>query len=307
MGKKYTFYCVLIAAFLAFIIISCNDGVKDFSPITIQLWPTRANSTESTEKPLPSRGDSVLRITDISEPTIIVYRVEGAENPVPAVLIFPGGAYAYLAVNKEGTDVAKWFNSIGVTAVLVKYSVPDKRETAFKDGRRAIRLTRYHAKDWNIDSNRVGVIGFSAGGHLAARLSTDFQNRIYEKVDKADLEKCRPDFSLLLYPAYLENKETNKLADEIIISQDIPPTFIVQTKDDSSLVGGTILYDQALRKAGISSVFHLFPEGGHGYGIWPSKYEVSHWPDLCEEWLKEKGIINNNSEKAKRQSNLSGL
>lgn len=282
-----------IHTFIFFSCSICSSILNAKKPplIIMQLWPSSNDSTGINERALPSRGDSVMRITDITTPSLTVYQISNVDQSTPAVLIFPGGAYAYLAINKEGTDVAKWLNRIGITAVLVKYTVPDNREAAFRDGQRAIRLVRYHAKKWNIDPNRVGVIGFSAGGHLATRLSTDFKGNTYTKVDSADTEKCRPDFSILMYPAYLENKEKHNLATEIKILQKIPPTFIVQTKDDSSFVGGTILYDQALNDAGIPSLFHLFPEGGHGYGIWPSEYEVSTWPKLCEKWLKEYGII----------------
>ncbi|MBN1407558.1 MAG: alpha/beta hydrolase [Calditrichaceae bacterium] len=293
MISAIKFFHILI---IVTIFLSCEKSAVINEAVTLRLWPMLEDSMTSTEKPLPSRGDGVLRITDISNPSLTIYPVGEAENPTPAVLIFPGGAYAYIAINKEGIDVAKWFNSIGVTAVLVKYTVPDNKEAAFKDGQRALRLVRHYAKEWNIDPQRVGVIGFSAGGHLAARLSTDFERELYTKIDSADTESCRPDFSILMYPAYLENKETHSLADQIKISAEIPPTFIVQTKDDSSLVGGAILYDQALKDAGISSVFHLFPEGGHGYGIWPSEYEVSNWPELCEKWLKEIGIIHKDNQ-----------
>ncbi|MEJ2545601.1 MAG: alpha/beta hydrolase [Calditrichaceae bacterium] len=274
----------------------CAEHTETFEPIAMNIWPTSTEADTSTERPLASRGDSVIRITDITNPSFTVFRANQTKNPTPAVLIFPGGAYKYLAINKEGTDVANWLNSIGITAVLVKYTVPENREAAFRDGQRAIRLVRYHAKEWNIDPNRIGVIGFSAGGHLATRLSTDFKRNIYKKIDDADTINCRPDFSILMYPAYLENKELHSLASEIKISQEIPPTFIVQTKDDSSLVGGTILYDQALKDLGVPSIFHLFPEGGHGYGIWPSEYAVSNWPKLCEKWLIETGIINKESQ-----------
>ena len=296
MKKLYPLHLKQIFIIFASLIFLRLVNAKLSSPILVKLWPSSTDSIVVTEKALPSRGDSVLRITDITNPSITVYPASQTENPAPAVLIFPGGAYAYIAINKEGTDVAKWLNSIGITAVLVKYTVPDNREAAFRDGQRAIRLVRHHAKEWNIDPNRVGVIGFSAGGHLATRLSTDFERDIYTKIDNADKEKRRPDFSILMYPAYLENKETHSLSAEIKISAEIPPTFIVQTKDDSSLVGGTILYDQALKDAGVASIFNLFPEGGHGYGIWPSEYAVSSWPKLCEKWLKKIGIINKDNQ-----------
>jgi len=262
------------------------------SPIQMALWPLAEGAKAVPERALPSRGDNVLRITDITEPSLAVYKVNKKTLPTPAVLILPGGAYAYLAINKEGTEIAAWLNSLNITAIVVKYSVPDNREDAFCDAQRAMRLIRYHAREWNIDPQRIGVIGFSAGGHLSARLSTDFNSRSYPHLDSADQEGCRPDFSILIYPAYLMNADIKKLVDELPVTPHTPPTFIVQTKDDTSFVSGTIAYNQALKQSGVSSTFHLFPEGGHGYGLRASdKYAVSNWPTLCETWLKENEII----------------
>ncbi len=296
MKKRYTFANIQLLMLLSSLIWYSTINAETPLQIIMQLWPSSNDSTGINERALPSRGDSVLRITDITTPSLTVYQIRNVDQPTPAVLIFPGGAYQYLAVNKEGTDVARWFNRIGMTAILVKYSVPGDREAAFRDAQRAVRLVRYHAGEWNIDPQRVGVIGFSAGGHLATRLSMDFRNRIYANVDSADMKQCRPDFCILIYPAYLMNKQTKKLADELLVTAEIPPTFIVQTKDDTSFVDGTIAYDLALKKAGVSSTFHLFPQGGHGYGIWPSKYVVSNWPQLCKNWLKGKLLLNNNSD-----------
>lgn len=270
--------------------VHCDSNTKITDPKTIDLWPGRDHSVQNNEVPEPSRGDSVIRIS-VKNPSLTVYPVANSDHPTPAVLIFPGGGYAYMAVNKEGTDVAKWLNNLGVTAVLVKYSTPNKRTEAFHDGQRAIRLVRSHSKEWNIDPEKVGVIGFSAGGHLAARLSSDFSNESYPKTDEADMLSPRPDFSILMYPAYLDNKDKSTVADEIPISSQIPPTFIVQTKDDINYVGGTILYDHELENAGISVDFLLFEEGGHGYGIWHNEYEVSNWPDSARSWLDKIDVI----------------
>ena len=219
-------------------------------------------------------------------------------GPAPAVLVFPGGGYRILAIDIEGTEVAEWLNSIGITAIVVKYRVPKNWESAFQDGQRAIRLVRHHAKEWNIDSKSVGVIGFSAGGHLSARLSTDFHKMSYINLDAADKQNCRPDFCILVYPAYLANKKTRRVAKELPVTSNTPPTFIVQTKDDR-FVDGTIIYDQALKKASVSSTFHLLEIGGHGYGLRPPKKgnETSHWPKLCAKWFHECSILNSLSNK----------
>lgn len=261
------------------------------APVVMKLWPTGTTTGQETtdEKVLPDRGDGVRRITNITEPSFTVYRTD-KPGKAPAILVFPGGGYSILAINKEGTEVAAWLNSIGVTAVVVKYRVPRDRAGAFQDAQRALRLVRHHAGEWNIDPTRIGVMGFSAGGHLAARLSTDF-NRSYPRVDDADERVCRPDFCILIYPAYLSDERTNQVAEELPVSANVPPTFILQTEDDGRFVDGAIAYDQALHKANVSSSLHLFAVGGHGYGLRPSKHPVSNWPMLCKEWLANNGII----------------
>lgn len=281
-----------LSLLLFFFIVSaqCDSNSSITGPKTIDLWPERDHTIQNNEIPEPSRGDSVIRIS-VKNPSLTVYPASDAQHPAPAVLIFPGGGYAYMAVNKEGTDVAKWLNSLGITAVLVKYSTPNKRIEAFQDGQRAVRLVRSHSKEWNIDPSRVGVIGFSAGGHLAARLSSDFSNESYPKVDEADKLSPRPDFTILMYPAYLDNDEKTAVADEIPISSSIPPTFIVQTRDDINYVHGTILYDQELEEAGVPVEFKLFESGGHGYGIWRNEYAVSNWPDSAQSWLDKIDVI----------------
>jgi acetyl esterase/lipase len=251
----------------------------------LNLWPADAGKV-AEEKVVAGRNDSVKRITNIHQATITPFRVAAPSDTVhPAVLVFPGGGYSILAIDKEGTEIADWLNGLGYAAFVVKYRVPKDREGAFADAQRAVRVVRQHAGEWSIDPKRIGVIGFSAGGHLCARLSTDFGRMAYQAVDETDKQECRPDFSMLIYPAYLQTKE-GKIAPELPVSAKVPPTFIVQTKDDKGFVPGTILYDQALKAAGVSSTFHLFETGGHGYGLRPSTNEVSKWPALAEEWLK---------------------
>ena len=258
-------------------------------PPPINVWPADEGKV-AEEKVLADKNDGVKRITDIRQATITPFRVASpTDSPHPAVLVFPGGGYSILAIDKEGTEIAEWLNRLGYSAFVVKYRVPKDRDGAFADGQRAVRLVRQHAKEWNIDPGRVGVIGFSAGGHLSARLSTDFGKMAYKAVDEADKISARPDFCMLIYPAYLGTKE-GKVAPELPVSAKVPPTFILQTKDDKGFVAGTIVYDQALKAAGVSSTLHLFESGGHGYGLRPSANEVSKWPALAEEWMKSKPL-----------------
>lgn len=208
-------------------------------------------------------------------------------------MVFPGGGYGILAYDLEGTEVAEWLNSLGITAFVVKYTVPDDRESAFHDAQRAIRNVRYHAKEWNIDSSKIGVLGFSAGGHLAARVSTNFDQLSYPKIDNIDDISSRPDFSIYVYPAYLNKDGSNKLAPEIKLSEEIPPAFIVQTKDDTNFVNGTMIFSESLDSIGVEHQFHLIEKGGHGYGLRADKsLMISSWPHLAENWLYEQDILN---------------
>jgi acetyl esterase/lipase len=244
------------------------------------------------ERAEPARGDDVRRVTNVGRPTMTVYPVAKAARPTPAVLVCPGGAYRILAIDKEGTEIAAWLNSIGVAAAVLKYRVPDNREGALQDAQRAMGLLRGAAKDWNIDPGRVGVMGFSAGGHLAARLSTNHQKRAYATVDAADRLSCRPDFTVLVYPAYLFNKERpREVVDEVVVTAATPPAFLVQTQDDLAHVDSSVAYYLALKKAGVRAEMHLFPAGGHGYGLRGDRRPAAEWPKLCEGWLRENGVV----------------
>ncbi len=266
-------------------------------PATVlPVWPeavTLADATRLKEKVLKPTGDGVYRPTNIAVPTIAVYPAPGAADgaPVPAMLICPGGGYKHLAYNKEGSEVAQWLNTLGITGVVLKYRVPDDRTAAFQDAQRAMSLIRQHAKEWNVNPERVGFIGFSAGGHLGARLSTDFNRRSYKPVDEADALPCRPDFAVIMYPAFLLKDDNATLTDELPVSPKTPPSFIVQTQDDIWHVENSVSYALALQRAGVKAELHLYPVGGHGYSLRPCKYAVGGWPVLCRKWLQAIGVI----------------
>jgi acetyl esterase/lipase len=212
------------------------------------------------------------------------------------VLIFPGGGYRILAWNKEGTEVAEWLNSIGVTAFVVKYRVParpgrEKYEAPLQDAQRALGLVRQHAAEWGVDPHRVGVLGFSAGGHLAAAVSTNFDKRTYDPVDAADKLSCRPDFAVVIYPGGTVPRGESKLSPELKVGDRTPPTFISQTEDDNARVESSIYYYLALKAAKVPVEMHLYPTGGHGYGLRPSKHAVSTWPQRAAEWFKATGVL----------------
>ncbi|MGI8905380.1 MAG: alpha/beta hydrolase [Candidatus Sumerlaeaceae bacterium] len=262
----------------------------DESATTLYLWPNDKESSVPAEQQLPSRGGDIVRVTSVTQPSITLYRAPATATLTPGILICPGGGYKHLAVNIEGSEVAQWLNSIGITAAVLKYTVPENRPSAFQDAQRALRLLRSNAADWKIDASRIGVLGFSAGGHLAARLSTHFGEQVYPPADDADKQSCRPDFTVLIYPAYLAN-ERYELADEVTVTSATPPAFIVQTEDDRKYVASSLGYAIALHNANVPAELHLYSTGGHGYGLRPSSHAVSQWPRLCESWLRHAGIL----------------
>jgi len=254
------------------------------TPRIIPIWPNAVpDETCSEEESTVSRG-KVTRISNVSVPTLLLYTPDKGKKAKPTVLILPGGGYSILAIDLEGTEIAAWLNSIGYAAVVLKYRVPRNRDGALQDAQRAMGLLRHHAKEWGIDPDHIGVLGFSAGGHLAARLSNHYTERTYTGQDDADKQSCRPDFTVLVYPAYL-GTEDSVLTSDISVSGQTPPAFIVQTQDDRRHVSSSTAYYLALSKAKVQAELHLYPTGGHGYGLRPSPYPVTQWPDLCEVWL----------------------
>jgi len=281
--KNKTLHCCLSA--VAFLLASGqNLSAAENPPVTVRLWLDRPAAGDN-EMP-PGKRKDIHCLGGVTDPKIMVYPANRTDGLAPAVMVCPGGAYSVLAIDLEGTEVAEWLNSIGFTAVVLKYTVPKNRDGALQDAQRAMGLIRLHSKEWNVDPDRLGVMGFSAGGHLSARLSTTCATRSYTPVDEADSLSCRPDFTMLIYPAYLGD-ETYKLSEEIVVTTNTPPAFIVQTQDDNPHINSSITYYLALKKQKIPAEIHLFPAGGHGYGLRPSEKPVSHWPELCERWLKK--------------------
>ena len=255
----------------------------------IALWPKgvpaphdRALVEKSEVGPRRGPG-TVNRISNVAEPSIKWYPAKG-RRPRTTVLVCPGGAYNILAWDLEGEEVAEWLNSIGVSAAVLKYRVPKNREGALQDAQRALGFLRSKADDWNLDPERIGVLGFSAGGHLSATLSNHWRERKYQRVDGADDVSCRPDFTVLVYPAYIGTPDF-ETADDFSLDEEAPPAFIVQTQDDTRYFPSAIAYNAELLKRGIEVELHTFPTGGHGYGLRPSAYPVSGWKDLCRDWL----------------------
>jgi acetyl esterase/lipase len=215
------------------------------------------------------------------------------ENPTgQAVVVFPGGGYNILAIDLEGTEICEWLNSIHVTCVLLKYRVPNsgpypKSPAALQDAQRALGMVRAHATEWHIEPNRIGVLGFSAGAHLAAALSTHFDQRLYDVVDDADKLSCRPDFALIIYPGYLAiAQQSFAFNPDLHITAQTPPSFLIQAEDDFAHVENSLLYYRALKDANVPAEMHLYAKGGHGYGLRPTSLPITHWQELAAKWLQ---------------------
>lgn len=235
-------------------------------------------------------GKPIIRLGNVSTPTITLFSPAG-KNTGAAVVVFPGGAYRILAIDLEGTEVCHWLNSVGITCVLLKYRVPDsgpypRSAAALQDAQRAVGIVRQRAAEWKIDSKRVGVLGFSAGAHLAAALSTHFDKRLYDPADAADQFSCRPDFAVIVYPGYLAMAEQNFAPNaEIHVTEQTPPSFIVQSEDDPVHAENSTVYFLALKSAKVPAEMHVYGQGGHGYGLRRTELPVTDWPTLVETWL----------------------
>ena len=273
--------------------------------INLQLWPQGAPDPlpvvgpevdTSSSKDSLIAGKPIIRLGNVSSPTLTVYSPKDKPGGA-AVVVFPGGGYHILAIDLEGTEVCDWLNSIHVTCVLLKYRVPDsgpypKSPAALEDAQRALGIVREHATEWRIHPHRIGVLGFSAGAHLAAALSTNYDHRLYALVDSSDKLSCRPDFAILIYPGYLALPDQQFAANpDIHVTAQTPPSFIVQTEDDPVHVENSTVYYLALKNAQVPVEMHLFAAGGHGYGLRPTALPVTHWPDLAATWLHNIGML----------------
>jgi len=287
------------------LLISGLSSAFAVEPAPIPLWsggapgepkalPPEADMTKPTEALIAGRR--IIRLGNVSTPTITIYRPDPAKDTGATVVVCPGGGYYILALDLEGTEVCEWLNSIGVTGVLLKYRVPgragqERHAAALQDAQRAVGLMRYRAKDLGLDPKRIGILGFSAGAHLSATLGVNFATRTYPAVDEADVVSCRPDFTLLIYPGGLTDpKQSNALRPEVAPGKDTtPPTFIVMTEVDR--VENALEYYKGLKAVGVPAELHLYPTGAHGYGLRRTADDVTTWPDRAADWLKTGGWL----------------
>ncbi len=272
--------------------------------VVFDVWPGKVpgeTGNIGAEKFLEQKpGEKpVKRLTNITKPTLTVFRPAKDKDTGAAVLIAPGGGYNILAWDLEGEEVAAWLNSIGVTGIVLKYRVPRRPDQpkdqppigALQDAQRSLSLVRSKAKEWGIDPKRIGMLGFSAGGHLTAWAATNYEKRSYEPVDKMDEASCRPDFAVLIYPGGVIRRDSGQLAPEIHVSEKTPPCFLAQASDDPVNAENCIQIYLALKHAKVPADLHIYATGGHGFGLRPSDKPCSTWPKRCEEWLRAMHVL----------------
>ena len=311
------------ALLFALCVVFACGGLRAQTPVwqpspghtQIPIWPGAVPDAQ----PAPGPEDTVIVkdhlvagktwfwVKNVTQPTITVYSPT-EKNTGVAVVVFPGGGFEGLAIDLEGTEICDWLTSRGITCVLLKYRAPsppydwhcdcrpnhglNKSTLALEDAQRTMGLVRLHAADWHIDPHKVGVIGFSAGGYLVAEISTDFAHRLYQPIDAADKESCRPDFAVAVYPGHLSTDEnTFGLNPEVPVTPETSPTFLVQAEDDYiDGVDQSIAYYIALEKAHVPTEMHLYAGGGHAFGLRRTEFPITEWPQLVEKWLVTIGM-----------------
>jgi acetyl esterase/lipase len=316
--KGMTAKILFVTCFVFAFGVSAQTNVWQPSPghTQVPIWPGAVPDAQSVlgAEAVLSKADWVVGgkpfvfVVDVSRPTMTVYSPKGTNTGV-AVVVFPGGGYNALAMDLEGTEICDWLTSRGITAVLLKYRVPTPKVGRYheslqslQDAQRTLSLVRSNASKWHIDSRKIGVIGFSAGGHLVAAASTRFGKRSYSPVDAADQVSCRPDFAIALYPGHLSpwyaddpkawtNTEKLGFNPNITVTSNTPPTFLLQAQNDPvDDVRNSMAYSLALRNAKVPVELHLYAEGGHAFGLRHTTLPIGQWPQLVEIWLGSIGM-----------------
>lgn len=298
-------------------LISCNQNnlpqQKSKTPgssINHKQLPVWSKSIPDSGLITGSETNNDGMVSNVSIPTMTIYSPKG-KNTGAAVIVFPGGGYMKLAVELEGSEICEWLASIGVTGVLLKYRVPNsgphwdenckcekdaEKPLALEDAQRTLGFVRYHAKEWNIDPGKIGVMGFSAGGHLVADISTHYEKRSYPIIDEADKISCRPDFAMAIYPGHMLEHTTKdyELNPTVPVNGQTPPTFLLQAGNDPvDTIQNSLVYYIALKKAKVPVEYHIYAEGGHAFGLKKNNLPINDWPKLAETWLHTIKIISN--------------
>jgi acetyl esterase/lipase len=285
----------------------------DEKPLVVELWPRKVPDEQpgviGPEKVVMSPKldrkqvevtESTRMITNVTKPAITIYRPAQDKNSGTAVLICPGGGYWNLYYELEGEEVAAWLNSLGITGIILKYRVPRRPDEVkgeparrpLQDAQRAVSLVRSRAKEWGIDPERIGMIGFSAGGHLVIATATSFEMRTYEPQDDIDKTSCRPNFAIAAYSGYLKAKDKDELAPGLTIPKGTPPIFLVHGSEDLiSPPQHSLFMYLALKRAGISTELHIYADTAHDFGVRKSHRPCGEWTKTCAEWLKQQGFL----------------
>lgn len=304
--KRRFLYTIL---FLITMVIGANA-----QDTIIPLWPKDKipNRVESDEKEIHTQGGDLLRISKVQEPTIEVYLPAKSNANGQAMLIFPGGGYHILAYDWEGTDIAKFLNGKGIAGIVVKYRLPssdsqkEKHNVPLIDAQRALRIVRNRAEVYNIDPMKIGIMGFSAGGHLASTLGTHFNEKVYEPIDEVDKQSARPDFMALIYPVVTFTQTTKhsgsekallgenaamemqeRFSNEMQVDGQTPPTLLVHAADDKGVpVENSLLFFQALKDNKVPATMHIYPTGGHGFSLARDNVHLRGWTERLFEWME---------------------
>ena len=290
--------------------LSATIPASGADPIVVDLWPSKVPGDVGIKGQETSRihqsplvGPTKL-ITNVSRPTLTIYRPDAVKNTGTAMVICPGGGYWDLYWELEGEEVADWLNAQGMTGIILKYRCP-RRPGDVKgepapgprlDAQRAVRLVRSRAAEWGIDPKRIGVVGFSAGGHLALATAINFNDRLYEPIDAVDKLSSRPDFAVACYPGYMKVKDRDAVRPDFHIPAETPPIFLSHASDDRESNGGCISENSvftylALRRAGIPTELHVYATGDHDFGVRQNEKLPSSWPRLCVNWLRSQNLL----------------
>lgn len=278
--------------------------LQSAEPVEIRLWPGPPPGPEvqlGEEKNMTGpkdglvAGKPVIRIGNVSSPTLTIFKPTAAATGA-AVIVAPGGGHRIVAWDLEGTEVAEWLNGIGVTAFVLKYRVPARNrdkpwESAVQDAHRAVRLVRNRAAEFGVAADKIGLLGFSAGGQTTAMACVLHAQETYPRVDEVDSGSARPDFAALIYPGGLLNSDSTALADHVVVNETLPPMFFAQPFPDFGRVENSLLFAAALKKAGVPAEVHVHATGGHGYGLRRTAEPCTHWPDACETWMRRMGWL----------------
>ncbi|QEG02240.1 Acetylxylan esterase precursor [Stieleria maiorica] len=291
--------------FLVSSVFATSPHLAAADPIVMNVWP---GTPPGETKTLPAEADQtkpedrliagrrIIKLGNVSTPQIAVYQPPAEQSNGTAVVICPGGGHHILAYDLEGTEVAEWLNTLGVTAIVLKYRVPardpERRwRAAVQDAQRAMSLVRSRADEWMIDPEKIGILGFSAGGETAGLTAIFQEDRQYEAVDKVDQVSIRPNFALLIYAAGIVEKGTTQLHDYIQVDQDTPPMFFAHAFDDRVSVHNCLTLAGALKEAGVPAELHVYATGGHGYGLRVTDQPVTRWPEQAANWMKTMQLI----------------